>query len=79
MDELGQILFAIVFIVAMFFLAAWLMKDAEERGKPGCLVVLLVLALNLPGLLIWLIFRPAKPSETPPKKSPPAPVNDPDA
>lgn len=34
------------------------MGDAEARGKPGCLVVLLVLLLNFPGLLIWLLFRP---------------------
>lgn len=54
-------LFVVASIFGTFILAVWLMGDAEARGKPGCLVVLLVLLvllLNFPGLLIWLLFRP---------------------
>lgn len=47
-------------IACLFALLVWVMRDAESRGKSGCLVVLLVLCLPVPGLLIWLIFRPDK-------------------
>jgi len=37
----------------------WAYRDAEKRGKPGWLVVLLVLLMNWPiSLLLWLVFRP---------------------
>lgn len=37
----------------------WAYRDAESRGKPGWLVVLLVLFMNWPfSLLIWIVFRP---------------------
>ena len=37
----------------------WAYKDAGKRGKPGGLVVLLILFMNWPlSLLIWLVFRP---------------------
>jgi hypothetical protein len=38
-------------------------RDAEERGKPGCLVALLVFFLSWPlGLLASLVFRPPLPA-----------------
>ncbi|MCC6698662.1 MAG: hypothetical protein IT365_23765 [Candidatus Hydrogenedentes bacterium] len=37
----------------------WAMRDADRRGKPGCLVGLLVGLLSWPlGLLLWIVFRP---------------------
>ena len=37
----------------------WAYNDAQKRGKPGWLVVLLVLFMNWPfSLLIWVLFRP---------------------
>lgn len=37
----------------------WVCGDAKKRGKPGWLVVLLVLFLDWPvSLLLWLVFRP---------------------
>ncbi len=37
----------------------WAYSDAEERGKSGCLVALLVIFLTWPvGLIAWLVFRP---------------------
>jgi hypothetical protein len=37
----------------------WVYGDAEKRGKPGCLVALLVFLLEWPiSLLVWLVFRP---------------------
>ena len=39
----------------------WAYRDAEDRGKSGCLVVLLVLLISWPvGLLAWYVFRPEK-------------------
>jgi Na+/proline symporter len=37
----------------------WAYQDAEKRGKPGCLVALLVFLATWPvGLIIWLLIRP---------------------
>lgn len=37
----------------------WAYKDAEQRGKPGWLVALIVAFLAWPiGLLVWLLVRP---------------------
>lgn len=47
--------FAIVYIYSII----WAYGDAEDRGKSGCLVALLVLLLSWPvGLIAWLVFRP---------------------
>ena len=42
----------------------WIYQDAEKRGKPGWLVLLMALFLNWPvSLLVWVVFRPEpKPS-----------------
>ena len=63
MDE-----FVLVFLILPFILLilglliwslVWVYGDAERRGKPGWLVVLLVLFLDWPfSLLVWLVFRP---------------------
>jgi hypothetical protein len=59
---LGSI-FMVAFSVAMFVLYVWSIiwayGDAEARGKPGCLVALLVMLLSWPiGLILWIVFRP---------------------
>jgi hypothetical protein len=42
----------------------WAYKDAEKRGKPGWLIVLVVLLMNWPiSLLLWLAFRPEEKKE----------------
>jgi hypothetical protein len=49
--------FAVVFVATIL----WSFADAENRGKSGCLVSLLVAMFSWPiGLLLWLIFRPEK-------------------
>ena len=60
--------FVFIFLILPFILLIlglliwsliWVYGDAERRGKPGWLVVLLVLFLNWPiSLLVWLVFRP---------------------
>ena len=49
-----------IYLAATIWLLVWVMQDAESRAKSGCLVVLLVLFLHIPGLLIWLLIRPEK-------------------
>ena len=63
MDNPIFLIFIIPFILAIVGLLiwslVWVYGDAEKRGKPGWLVVLLVLFVNWPfSLLIWLVFRP---------------------
>jgi hypothetical protein len=59
-----EILAAIPLIILGLIIVAsliWVYGDAEERGKPGCLVVLMVLLLTWPiGLVVWLVFRPQR-------------------
>ena len=39
--------------------ALWAYGDAEQRGKPGCLVAILVFFFSWPlGLILWIVFRP---------------------
>lgn len=63
MSDTIQVIGVLLAIFVSFILSVWVMNDAKDRGKPGCLVALMVLSLNFPGLLIWLIFRPEKKSE----------------
>ncbi len=52
-------LVGIVFLGLLIASLAWAYRDAEMRGKPGWLVVLVVLLMNWPfSLLLWLLFRP---------------------
>jgi hypothetical protein len=49
------ILLGVVYIFSIF----WAYDDAESRGKPGCLVAILVALLSWPlGLVLWIVFRP---------------------
>jgi len=67
-DVFGSIMsmFFMLCVMLPFFILyvwsiIWAYKDANERGKSGCLVALLVFLLSWPvGLVIWRIFRPAK-------------------
>ncbi len=46
-------------LILYLFSIVWAYGDAQQRGKPGCLVALLVTFLSWPlGLLAWVIFRP---------------------
>ncbi len=47
-------------VLALFIWSViWAYRDAERRGKPGCLVALLVFWLTWPlGLILWLLIRP---------------------
>jgi uncharacterized membrane protein (DUF485 family) len=48
-------------IVLYFWSVAWSYGDANARGKPGCLVAILVALFSWPlGLLLWVIFRPER-------------------
>jgi len=50
---------ALAALILAAWILVWIYNDAERRGKPGCLVVLLVLLVTPPlGLLVWLVFRP---------------------
>lgn len=68
MEELIIIFLVLPLALAVLGLLIWSLvwayRDAESRGKPGWLVVLLVLFMNWPfSLLIWIVFRPeVKPS-----------------
>ena len=61
----GIVLFMIAAIVAIALSVLyvvsiiWSYRDAEKRGKSGCLVAILVAFLSWPlGLVIWLVARP---------------------
>ena len=63
MEALLWIFIGIPFILAVLALLVWSLiwvyQDAEKRGKPGWLVLLMVLFLNWPvSLLVWAVFRP---------------------
>ena len=49
----------LVILGLLIWSLVWVHGDAEKRGKPGWLVVILVLLLDWPiSLLVWLVFRP---------------------
>jgi hypothetical protein len=48
----------IVGLCLVLFSCRWVGRDAERRGKSGCLVALLVLLTWPLGLILWLFFRP---------------------
>jgi hypothetical protein len=51
--------FLLVILGLLIWSLVWAYRDAEKRGKPGLLVVLLVFLLNWPiSLLAWIVFRP---------------------
>lgn len=52
-------IFVLAFFALYLYSAIWAYGDAEARGKPGCLVALLVLLFSWPlGLIMWIVFRP---------------------
>lgn len=49
----------IAIVCIPIYSAVWAYGDAEQRGKPGCLVAILVLFFSWPlGLILWIVFRP---------------------
>lgn len=51
--------FMLVMLGLLIWSLIWVYRDAEKRGKPGWLVLIMVLFLNWPvSLLVWLVFRP---------------------
>lgn len=49
----------LLILALLIWSLVWVYNDAIRRGKPGWLVVLLVLLLDWPlSLLVWLVFRP---------------------
>ena len=58
------VIFAI-FLVLFIWSLVWVNRDAEARGKNGCLVMALVFLLSWPiSLLVWIVFRPEKRSSS---------------
>ena len=56
-------LMGIVVLGLLIASLVWAYRDAEMRGKPGWLVVLVILFMNWPfSLLLWLLFRPDVPA-----------------
>jgi hypothetical protein len=64
MDALLQIIYilGVIAVVGVYVASiVWAARDAEDRGKSGCLVALLVALLSWPlGLVAWLVFRPER-------------------
>ena len=55
------LLFSLLIFVIYIGSVIWAFADAQNRGKSGCLVALLVLLLVWPvGLIIWLLIRPSR-------------------
>jgi hypothetical protein len=56
---LGEAITVVVTILAVgvptFLIGRWAYRDAEARGKPGWLVVVLILSGG--GLFAWLVLR----------------------
>ena len=51
-------LIPVIFFLIAIFLAVWVYKDAEKRGKSGALWLIIVLISGIIGLIIWFIVRP---------------------
>ena len=55
----------IVWFVISILLCVWVYRDAESRGMSGPLWVLIMLIGGIIGLIVYLIVRKEKKSETP--------------
>jgi len=52
-----SILYCLIYVGSVI----WAFVDAQNRGKSGCLVAVLVLILPWPvGLIVWLLIRPSR-------------------
>jgi hypothetical protein len=63
MQESAQGFFLIPFFALLVLYIGsliWVFKDAERRGKSGCLIALLVALLWPLSLILWLIARPER-------------------
>lgn len=61
-DSILPAILLILFLLPVIWLHVWVYQDAENRGKSGCLVLLLVLLVSFPiGIIAWLVFRPDHP------------------
>ena len=50
----------VLILGALLWLLIWVTGDANVRGKPGCLVAILIF-MSMPfGLLLWLLVRPPR-------------------
>lgn len=57
----GGVLVVAAFLAAFIASVGWAARDAEKRGKSGCLVALLVAFITWPlSLLMWVAFRPER-------------------
>ncbi len=53
------LLLFLLFLGLFIWSLIWLYKDAENRGKSGCLVIFLVLMCSWPvSILLWIVSRP---------------------
>lgn len=58
-DIFFPIAVAVAATILFIWSLIWVYKDAEKRGKSGCLVLFLCVVLGWPlGLIAWLVFRP---------------------
>ncbi|MBA3043648.1 hypothetical protein FP804_00755 [archaeon] len=48
----------IIIWIVFLFIAIWVYKDAEKRGKSGALWLIIVLITGIIGLIIWFVVRP---------------------
>jgi hypothetical protein len=68
-ESIGQILKSIAALIAFAVIVGvyvlsigWVYHDANNRGKSGCLVALIVMLLSWPfSLIAWVVFRPDDP------------------
>lgn len=48
-------------LLLLYFSIRWVYRDAESRGKSGCLVAVMIALISWPAsLLLWLVFRPER-------------------
>ncbi|MBD1395571.1 hypothetical protein H9Q13_00195 [Pontibacter sp. JH31] len=63
LPDIASILFFLtfaVYAVLVMFILVWMHQDAENRGIRGLLVVLpAFMTGTLPGMVLWLAFRPS--------------------